>query len=161
MASKVGRLRVKVPPNSKVKNEPGTSGRGWAGLWPGRKQPAAPALQDRYLRTASDEALGLDMALTEAMSAALQAEDFETSPQPAVAADAGLATRQWADAPPPAGTQRADDRGLALGDATLGVHSLGKSYGGRQVVKDVSIHVRRGEAVGLLGPNGAGKTTVF
>ncbi|OZB03007.1 MAG: LPS export ABC transporter ATP-binding protein, partial [Rhizobiales bacterium 39-66-18] len=26
---------------------------------------------------------------------------------------------------------------------------------------DVSVHVRRGEAVGLLGPNGAGKTTVF
>ena len=29
------------------------------------------------------------------------------------------------------------------------------------VVRDVSIAVRRGEAVGLLGPNGAGKTTVF
>ena len=29
------------------------------------------------------------------------------------------------------------------------------------VVKDVSLYVRRGEAVGLLGPNGAGKTTVF
>ncbi len=26
---------------------------------------------------------------------------------------------------------------------------------------DVSLYVRRGEAVGLLGPNGAGKTTVF
>ena len=29
------------------------------------------------------------------------------------------------------------------------------------VVKDVTLYVRRGEAVGLLGPNGAGKTTVF
>ena len=38
---------------------------------------------------------------------------------------------------------------------------LGKSYGKRPVVKDVSIHVQRGEAVGLLGPNGAGKTTCF
>ena len=46
-------------------------------------------------------------------------------------------------------------------EGTLGVHNLGKSYGGRQVVKDVSLMVRRGEAVGLLGPNGAGKTTVF
>jgi lipopolysaccharide export system ATP-binding protein len=44
---------------------------------------------------------------------------------------------------------------------TLAVHNLGKSYSGRAVVQDVSISVRRGEAVGLLGPNGAGKTTVF
>ncbi len=36
-----------------------------------------------------------------------------------------------------------------------------KSFGTRQVVRGVSIYVRRGEAVGLLGPNGAGKTTVF
>jgi lipopolysaccharide export system ATP-binding protein len=43
----------------------------------------------------------------------------------------------------------------------LAVYNLGKIYSGRAVVKDVSIHVRRGEAVGLLGPNGAGKTTVF
>lgn len=43
----------------------------------------------------------------------------------------------------------------------LAAHHLGKTYGKRQVVKDVSLNVRRGEAVGLLGPNGAGKTTVF
>jgi len=43
----------------------------------------------------------------------------------------------------------------------LNVHHLGKSYKARRVVEDVSINVRRGEAVGLLGPNGAGKTTVF
>ncbi len=38
---------------------------------------------------------------------------------------------------------------------------IGKRYGGRPVVRDVSLRVRRGEAVGLLGPNGAGKTTCF
>jgi lipopolysaccharide export system ATP-binding protein len=43
----------------------------------------------------------------------------------------------------------------------LAVHSVEKSFGIRQVVRGVSIYVRRGEAVGLLGPNGAGKTTVF
>ncbi len=43
----------------------------------------------------------------------------------------------------------------------LAAYSLGKTYGKRRVVEDVSINVRRGEAVGLLGPNGAGKTTVF
>ena len=43
----------------------------------------------------------------------------------------------------------------------LTVHSVGKSYKRRPVVRGVSLSVRQGEAVGLLGPNGAGKTTVF
>ncbi len=43
----------------------------------------------------------------------------------------------------------------------LVAHGLAKSFGKRTVVRNVSIAVRRGEAVGLLGPNGAGKTTVF
>jgi lipopolysaccharide export system ATP-binding protein len=49
----------------------------------------------------------------------------------------------------------------AQSEGVLSVHNLAKSYKARQVVGDVSLHVRRGEAVGLLGPNGAGKTTVF
>jgi lipopolysaccharide export system ATP-binding protein len=51
--------------------------------------------------------------------------------------------------------------GKALGDGTLAAFNLGKTYKGRQVIKDISVNVRRGEAVGLLGPNGAGKTTCF
>jgi lipopolysaccharide export system ATP-binding protein len=43
----------------------------------------------------------------------------------------------------------------------LAIHGVEKSFGGRMVVKGVTLYVRRGEAVGLLGPNGAGKTTVF
>jgi lipopolysaccharide export system ATP-binding protein len=43
----------------------------------------------------------------------------------------------------------------------LSVVSIAKSYDRKVVLKDVSLHVDRGEVVGLLGPNGAGKTTCF
>ena len=43
----------------------------------------------------------------------------------------------------------------------LVVKNIGKRFNMRPVVRDVSLHLNRGEAVGLLGPNGAGKTTCF
>jgi lipopolysaccharide export system ATP-binding protein len=43
----------------------------------------------------------------------------------------------------------------------LQARGVGKTYKKRAVVKNVSITLHRGEAVGLLGPNGAGKTTTF
>jgi lipopolysaccharide export system ATP-binding protein len=45
--------------------------------------------------------------------------------------------------------------------STLSVRGLQKTYGARQVVRDVSLDVASGQVVGLLGPNGAGKTTSF
>ena len=69
-------------------------------------------------------------------------------------------TVQTLDAP--SGLDEADaPRPFAGREGSLAVYNLGKRYGARAVVQDVSLHVRRGEAVGLLGPNGAGKTTVF
>lgn len=38
---------------------------------------------------------------------------------------------------------------------------LSKTIGGKQLVTDVNIHVKKGEVYGFLGPNGAGKTTVM
>lgn len=50
---------------------------------------------------------------------------------------------------------------LVAENSGLEVRNIGKSYKKRPVIRDVSLHVQRGEAVGLLGPNGAGKTTSF
>ena len=41
------------------------------------------------------------------------------------------------------------------------INSISKTYDNRKVVNDVSMKLKKGEAVGLLGPNGAGKTTCF
>ena len=67
------------------------------------------------------------------------------------------------DGPLPAqsGTQDAPAPRLVSESAGLVASKLGKQYRKRPVLRDVSVSVRRGEAVGLLGPNGAGKTTCF
>lgn len=56
------------------------------------------------------------------------------------------------DVPPPR---------LVEKDSGLKALNIGKSYAKKPAVRDVSLSVQRGEAVGLLGPNGAGKTTCF
>jgi lipopolysaccharide export system ATP-binding protein len=74
------------------------------------------------------------------------------------------AARTAANAPPLTGPGPLPTHGLMdveSGPHILAAHQLGKAFKGRRVVHDVSLNVRKGEAVGLLGPNGAGKTTVF
>ena len=41
------------------------------------------------------------------------------------------------------------------------MNKISKTYGNKEVIRDISISIKRGEIVGLLGPNGAGKTTSF
>lgn len=47
------------------------------------------------------------------------------------------------------------------GSSGLTISHIGKSYGRRPVLRDISMTLHRGEVVALLGPNGAGKTTCF
>jgi lipopolysaccharide export system ATP-binding protein len=48
-----------------------------------------------------------------------------------------------------------------MSDRGLSIRNLRKSYKRRPVIRDVSLHLDRGEVVALLGPNGSGKTTCF
>jgi ABC-2 type transport system ATP-binding protein len=46
-------------------------------------------------------------------------------------------------------------------DIAINVAGLSKSFGGREVVHDLSMQVKRGSIYGFLGPNGSGKTTTI
>ncbi len=74
-------------------------------------------------------------------------------PRPAPARSSGVPARR----PASGGQNRQQQQQTHY----LAVRGIEKSYSGRKVVRGVSFHVLRGEAVGLLGPNGAGKTTAF
>jgi lipopolysaccharide export system ATP-binding protein len=50
---------------------------------------------------------------------------------------------------------------VLVDNSGLTARAVGKTYKGRAVVRNVTVTLHRGEAVGLLGPNGAGKTTTF
>lgn len=55
----------------------------------------------------------------------------------------------------------ADAPSHATPDIVIDVHGLTKSFGGREVVRNLSMQVKRGTIFGFLGPNGSGKTTTI
>ena len=43
----------------------------------------------------------------------------------------------------------------------ISLEKLGVGYGGRPLIRDIDLDIRRGEIVTLIGPNGAGKSTIL
>ena len=84
----------------------------------------------------------------------MPSDEFDDSPE-----QSGRRVAQFPD-----GSFSGDESGkikLVSENRGLQARGIGKNFGNKRVVRNVSIGVRRGEAVGLLGPNGAGKTTTF
>lgn len=84
----------------------------------------------------------------------MPSDGFDDSPE-----QSGRRVTQFPD-----GSYSGDESGkikLVRENRGLQARGIGKNFGNKRVVRNVSIGVRRGEAVGLLGPNGAGKTTTF
>ena len=84
----------------------------------------------------------------------MPSDGFDDSPE-----QSGRRVTQFPD-----GSYSGDESGkikLVSENRGLQARGIGKNFGNKRVIRNVSIGVRRGEAVGLLGPNGAGKTTTF
>ena len=52
------------------------------------------------------------------------------------------------------------DSGPASGKRVVEARNISLTLGGRQIVRDFSFRIQRGDRVALVGPNGAGKTTL-
>ena len=67
------------------------------------------------------------------------------------------------DGPQPSPSPKGDAKSVnsAGTNTVLEAKNFSISLGGKQVLRDVSFSLRRGEYVAVVGPNGAGKTTML
>jgi lipopolysaccharide export system ATP-binding protein len=129
-----------------------------------RRRPAKPS--SRGFAHARGDVIGVGENMREMLTSPVRDAPPLARTAPATRLDLSRTERPRPTAPKAASNSRPRANAAAAQRSApragyLAVHSVEKSFGSRQVVRGVSIYVRRGEAVGLLGPNGAGKTTVF
>ena len=53
------------------------------------------------------------------------------------------------------------DAGVHSGDLVAELDAVSKSFGGRSLIKNLSLRIMRGDHIGLIGPNGSGKSTLI
>lgn len=91
---------------------------------------------------------------TGSKSGSARSNSSSSKASPPAARESRASGKRGSDAAKARATVPAEQKGLLA-------RNLGKAFKKRPVLRDVSVTVRRSEAVGLLGPNGAGKTTCF
>jgi lipopolysaccharide export system ATP-binding protein len=135
---------------------------------PAKAKVESPAPKTEAVKAETAKAPAGQPVAVQAATAAVEPPAAKTVPPPArvepqvvdLAARPAQANGTQATASQANGATGTGPRLVASNSGLVASH-LGKQFKRRPVLRDVTVSVQRGEAVGLLGPNGAGKTTCF